>query len=473
MNTPHRFAILIVILAAAAGTLPAGTHAQNLSLSGSSTKVCQLIGDTDWDTGKPTNAKTKTNWKLQGVDLGFPVDTGSPGKLYFLFGDAIPNGHPANSIASGPPDDAFGFTSRTAAPDSKSCLELQLVASSAKQFLSPVVRPVIQQGSFNVPSGGAFVGSTLYAFFWTDHCVSPALLTPNPGSPLDRPPPSALCSETPLSSSLGQSVLAQAALAKPTSFTWTPPSGEDALLFTNMPSGFVYATAAADATSQPVTVTVSPTQTVIGYPVFGVVRYRASIPYLAIAPTATFGNPATWIFFTGTAESPVWLTRQQWEAGSNSAGEWIPPSNGAEIYAAQPAAERCVGEHSVTYNKPLGVWLMLYNCASTIEARSAPQPWGPWSLPFVLLNAVQDPNVVCTLIQNESKTGCSGKPAPVGAGGFYAPFVLNRFTQGQLPTLGATYVTIYWLVSTWNPYTVVVMQSTLQAGSPIVIPPLP
>ncbi|MBO0759589.1 MAG: DUF4185 domain-containing protein, partial [Bradyrhizobiaceae bacterium] len=138
--------------------------------------------------------------------------------------------------------------------------------------------------------------------------------------------------------------------------------------------------------------------------------------------------------------------------------------------------EYCVGEHSVTWNAPLNSWLLLYGCIvdsatgpeSRIEVRVAPQPWGPWSAPTVLLTN-HDVGVVCTLVMRAA-TGCAGqrnywlKVAPVVGGFFYAPFVMNRFTVDSTPAGGGStkQATIYWLVSTWNPYNVVVMQSTLQ-----------
>jgi hypothetical protein len=144
------------------------------------------------------------------------------------------------------------------------------------------------------------------------------------------------------------------------------------------------------------------------------------------------------------------------------------------------AAARCVGEHSVTWNTPLHAWLLLYGCGlDGVEARTAPEPWGPWSSPIVLLSPTHDPNVVCTLVQQLG--GCPGlrnywncpppgsKDCPAGTpwpGFFYAPFVMNRFTQNATPTgTGSTRrAKIYWLVSTWNPYAVMVMQSTLELG---------
>ncbi len=83
-----------------AASLLTAADAAALSLVGNSTVVCQLIGETIWDTGTPgtaTAAKTLSNFGLAGVDLDFPVDSGS-GPLYFLFGDGAPPDHPPNSL---------------------------------------------------------------------------------------------------------------------------------------------------------------------------------------------------------------------------------------------------------------------------------------------------------------------------------------------------------------------------------------
>jgi hypothetical protein len=296
-----------------------------------------------------------------------------------------------------------------------------------------------------------FLNNKLYAFFWTDHCVFPSSLPPAPITPLRRPTPTVVCPETPDSSSIGRSVLAAANPGNPVMFSWTAPEN-DALIL-NMPSGFVYASAALPASSSTPDV-----------PVFGIPRFRASIPYLAMAPRATFENPNTWRYFAGLAGgSPVWIKRHQWESGRNAAGEWVPPP-AAELFEARPASERCVGEHSVTWNAPLHAWLLLYVCTPwTVEARFAPEPWGPWSPPIAILSAIQNPNLVCTLIQGVSP--CPGlPPGAAWAGAFYAAFVMDRFTQDATPPGPGQpkRATIYWLVSTWNPYTVAVMQSTLE-----------
>jgi hypothetical protein len=133
-------------------------------------------------------------------------------------------------------------------------------------------------------------------------------------------------------------------------------------------------------------------------------------------------------------------------------------------------AGRCVGEFSVTWNQPLGVWLMLYNCGppktAQILARVAATPWGPWSRPTLLLDPVID-NRACQLLWQAHNNGCKDRPNdwPVEEaidGGLYAPFVMERYT-----TRARTFVPyrkramVYWLLSTYNPYQVTVMKTVL------------
>jgi len=165
-----------------------------------------------------------------------------------------------------------------------------------------------------------------------------------------------------------------------------------------------------------------------------------------------------------------WFTRGQWELGHDTRLQWTAPG-GAEIFEGLPVSERCVGEHSVTWNAPLQVWLLLYNCGPrTIEARFAPEPWGPWSPPTLVLGA-GDPGVKCVLVMDDTNCASSVPPRTnywplslnIVPGIFYAPFVLNRFTEDKTAGAGQPKrTTIYWLLSTFNPYIVVVMQTTLE-----------
>jgi hypothetical protein len=93
--------------------------------------------------------------------------------------------------------------------------------------------------------------------------------------------------------------------------------------------------------------------------------------------------------------------------------------------------------------------------------------WGPWSIPSELLS--KDEDVGCRLVM--IPTGCgnrrdfwpgSQKSDKLVTGSFYAPFVLNRYTTPAAGNGQDHRATIYWLVSTWNPYEVTVMRATLK-----------
>jgi hypothetical protein len=226
MNVVRTFAILAAVAIVSLTRIPAPADAATLSLVGTSSKICQLTGDTDWVTNLPTAAQTQTRSGLVAVDLGFPVDSGEHA-LFFLFGDS----RPTVTLNPVPPDDALGVTTRRAPLDPATCLDLALVTATPGAFAHPTVVPPILQGAFNVPSGGIFVGDAFYAFFWTDHCALPVILAPIPAAPLSLPAPSATCPEAPAYNSIGRSVLARSKLIDPAAFTQVHHRG--------MPSGFV------------------------------------------------------------------------------------------------------------------------------------------------------------------------------------------------------------------------------------------
>jgi hypothetical protein len=427
---------------------------------GSSEKICQLTGDTDWETGRPTAAGTLRNFGLDGTDLGYPVEHAD--KLILLFGDSWPPRHPAGAAAIVPPDDAVGVVIRRELPtDDGKCLELRLnqKPGAAKVLAPPTVTgPVpVKQGFFNVPSGGVSVAGSLYGFFFTNHCSPPTALAPSPNDPLARPPATQSCPEIDDRSSVGTGVMAR--------------SDDDGRTFGGvvpMPAGFVYSIAVDTGLAADL-----PAEQRLGILVFGVARYRAGVPYLAQAPIATFADPTTWRFFTGRAADgqPKWATQAEWSGAATSRNVarsigWKPPGD-AEILGPTTDAEHCIGEFSITWNRPLRMWLMLDNCASGIEARVAAAPWGPWSAPTRLLG--KDKDVGCRLIMIAQGCGSrrdfwpskhqNGKFVP---GGFYAPYVLDRYTVAAGGSGPGRQSTIYWLVSTWNPYEVTVMRTTLE-----------
>ncbi len=425
---------------------------------GVSEKICQLTGDVDWETGAPTAARTFANFGLDAVDLGYPVE--HAGKLILLFGNSWPPPHGGGAEGEIPPDDAVGFTTRTQppGPDGK-CLELQIndKPSPPRTFAPATIvgPPGIKQGFFNVPSGGVSADGGLFGFFWTDHCAGPNDLAPSPDAPLARPKASPRCPETDERNSIGRNVLAR--------------SDDDGRSFRGvvpMPRGFTYVTA-VNARQQDAL----PEDQRLGIFVFGVPRYRASVPYLAYAPVESLADPATWRFFVGRADNgqPKWVSGPQWARGGAPEdarpAAWRPPGE-AEIFAPALAGGRCIGEFSVTWNPQLRQWLMLYQCPGGVWARVAPAAWGPWSPPTSILGPGD--KLGCRLLM--SPEGCGNRrdfwpgKHPDGKfvrGGTYAPYVLNRYTTAAASPAPGRSATIYWVVSTWNPYEVNVMRTTL------------
>jgi hypothetical protein len=423
---------------------------------GASEKICQLTGDVDWETGRPTAARTLTNFGLDAVDLGYPVEHGS--KLILMFGDSWPPPHGGGVEGEIPPDDAVGFTTRHEPPgnDGK-CLELQINDKPPRAFApATIVGPTrIRQGFFNVPSGGVSANGGLFGFFWTDHCSDGNDLGPLPNAPLVRPTASPKCPETDGRNSIGRNVMAR--------------SDDDGRTFRNvvqMPAGFVYVVAVNTRLQ-----TALPEDQHLGIFVFGVPRYRASVPYLAQVAAQSLTDLDAWRFFIGRGDNgqPRWASRVEWERGGilNTAptGAWRPPG-GAEIFVPLREGGRCIGEFSITWNPALRQWLILYQCPGGVLARVAPAPWGPWSPPVSILGP--DDKLGCRLLMTPEGCGqrrdfwpARHRDGKFVGGGTYAPYVLNRYTSAANSERPGRSSTIYWLVSTWNPYEVNVMRTVL------------
>src|SRR6516225_1719873 len=114
-SLPWQFVVPVLLCAGCWSAVAAGPPAPPaLVRVGPPEKICQLTGEVDWETGKPTAAKTLSSFGLDAVDLGYPVETGK--KLILLFGDTRPSGHGGGQQSEIPPDDAVGEVVRTDAP---------------------------------------------------------------------------------------------------------------------------------------------------------------------------------------------------------------------------------------------------------------------------------------------------------------------------------------------------------------------
>ena len=438
---------------------------QPLKLVGETEKVCQLTGDVDWETSRQTAARTFSNFGLDACDLGYPIEHN--GKLILLFGDSWPPPHGGGPAGEVPPDDAVGVTTRQSPPnrDDGKCLALEVHHAGRRFSPATITGPTrVKQGLFNVPSGGVSVEGALYAFFWTDHCAQPSDLSRTPDEPLARPRPSQACPETDDRNSIGRSVLAR-----------SDDEGRTFSHVVQMPTGFNYV-GAVNAAPFP---ELSQDQ-MRGVFIFGVPRYRASVPYLARATIETFTNPRSWQFFIGLNDEgkPKWASFAEWVNGRpsplalgihTSEQSWNPPGQ-PELFRPRIEQGRSVGELSVTWNRVLHRWLMLYGGPGGILVRVARAPWGPWSDATRVLG--DDPWLNCRLLMRPD--GCGKrrdywpndhKSGKFVAGGLYAPYILDRYTTAtEADTRDGQTCTIYWVVSTWNPYQVAVMRTTLRSA---------
>ena len=115
----------------------------------------------------------------------------------------------------------------------------------------------------------------------------------------------------------------------------------------------------------------------------------------------------------------------------------------------------------MTWNPYLRKWLMLYNhYPNGIIYRVADKPGGPWSEARILFDEACDRGFCHFMHVSYEKSHCdnlSDVPKENMSGGAYGPYVIPRFTKGD-----ATTTTIYWTMSTWNPYQVMLMKSTLR-----------
>jgi hypothetical protein len=185
--------------------------------------------------------------------------------------------------------------------------------------------------------------------------------------------------------------------------------------------------------------------------VFGTGEYRRSDAYLMAVPVDSFETGEGTLYYTSTGRNgPNW-TETPW--------------------AAAPIIDHpTIGDISFSYIEPLATWVALYDSRSPrgLTLRSAPQPWGPWSAPQVVWDPRKDAGYG-SFIYDPNRSDNAHLAGPIIPadrdpfrlfGGFYAPYIIERLTRVE-----GEYVTLQYVLSTWNPYVVVRMQSTLRVAS--------
>jgi hypothetical protein len=187
---------------------------------------------------------------------------------------------------------------------------------------------------------------------------------------------------------------------------------------------------------------------------WGTSEYRKSDAYLALVPAARFESGQGTTYFSGLdpAGTPRWSEDER---------------------AATPIVkDGTMGDLSVTWCQDLGLWLMTWDSRPPnprgIQFSYSATPWGPWATPQTIFDAARD-GAFGKFIHDPRISPPDGLAGPVIGqgrgdpesvrGAEYAPYVVERWTKRQ----GAE-LSIYYVLSTWNPYVVVLMKSRLSIG---------
>lgn len=379
----------------------AQTPPQLTYIPASTVKINQIVGETDKQFHRPTLSRTETRYGLKGVDLGYSFE--NDGKAFFLFGDTLGvEGHAWDSMATSDAADPSGG------------VKLDFLSPGPGHYMT-VRPPGISMGPFEVPVSGIELDGKTYVVVLTGH---------NATRTADR---SVLTrASSPITSTGFQPLRTIAA----------QPSGKFIKMSLHL---------------QPAAIPGLPA----GGPyvlMWGTGRYRHSDAYLAIVPAASFESGNGTQYFRGLdAGQPLW---------SSSADDAAPlTSNGT------------LGDLSVTWSKDLRLWLMTYDsrepASRGILFSYSTTPWGPWSRPQVIFEAHRDGAMGKFIHQQNSDDGLSGPvigkniadPNAVN-GAQYGPYVVERWTK-----LKGSELDLFWVLSTWNPYVVNIMESRLRIGS--------
>ncbi|HJZ82273.1 MAG TPA: DUF4185 domain-containing protein [Pyrinomonadaceae bacterium] len=397
---------------------------------GKTRKIVQLVGEEDReDTERPV-PRTFSRYGLYGTDLGTPLDFGPGGPLWFLFGDAWT----AEKLKDG---------------------KLDPKVYDDKSALKP---PYNHFRPFNADPVGVAPSNATAQNLDDKFELSFFQAADGRYATLEMPGVSLLTEKVPTGAIKTPGGVYVFATGKPFR-DGGDPSGDDparswVARWSNMETlktdpPYEFSQANFGNYLFPVVGGVKGSG-IPGHPTEGEVvwlwgtRYpnRQSSVRLAYVPLAQIGDRCAWRFFTHTS----WSGAARWHHDEGRAAALFENSS--------------VGEFSVAWNQNLGQWLMLYGCPDPrgIVCRAADNPWGPWSESLVVFEPWDDNGYKHFMhIPTQDALNDLGHDYP---GGEYAPILIPRYTLGS-----RNRTTIRYTMSTWNPYTVVIMESELWPAS--------
>ncbi len=363
-------------------------------------KISQLTGDYDREREEPTQNRTFLRYRLQATDLGVPFEDGE--RTWILFGDTWGD--------VGAARDAIAYTTDTDAEDG---LDLEFISDENGVYL-PINIPGITQAAFEVPTEGLMIDDQMYIYHTTDH--SPPV-------------------------TMGRSVLARASDIESAEFSYLYDFSTSKFINISIVKGVSPDWAHSAQLQERL-----PGNDEEALIIFGSGAYRESYVYLAHQPVSGIEDRHTVQYFAGLDEEnePLW-----------SAAE----SNARPLFALDTP---CVGEFSVSYNTFIDRWIMLYNCGNPrgINLRTSEHPWGPWTKPQIVFRPWEDGGY-CHFIHTSWEFDQCDELHDAGReyewGGEYGPYQFEHLATGD-----AQSTTIYFTLSTWNPYAVILMKARLK-----------
>ncbi len=264
----------------------------------------------------------------------------------------------------------------------------------------PPLVPGISQGTFEVPLDGVSWNNSMYVFFSTDHRQAGIYV-------------------------MGRSVLAR---SDNNGLTFTLLHDISRYKFINVSTTIVDAQEHGLPGHGPQLV------------IFGSGRYRSSDVYLAVKPAAKIEEPGGLLFYTGGISKPQWSSDEE---------------------GAVPLFdEGCVGELSVRWNPLLGAWTCLYNgdwpadrsSVGGIVMRWALRPYGPWSTGNMAFSVDDGLGKFMHLPNVDHVQEGFGVDRSAILGAMYGPYQIPHYTRHSEKG-----VRIYFTMSAWNPYQVMLM----------------
>jgi len=178
--------------------------------------------------------------------------------------------------------------------------------------------------------------------------------------------------------------------------------------------------------------------------IWGAGEYRRSNPYLAAVSSEKIRDKNAIRYFAG--------------ADKSRKPRWSPSESDAVPLFDHPH----IGEFSVAWCDQLRHWLMLYNSSYVdhrgVVFRSAKLPWGPWSDMEIIFSEFDSGGYGTFMhspdLQETVGTKLSELKREYIWGHVYGPYMLRRYFRGD-----ARKCTIYFTMSTWNPYQTVIMRA--------------